>query len=122
MREAVKFLLRKSFKAKDGSLWLGTHAGFAKLENGKFTAVPKGSGIPDNYVKTVHVDHSGAVWIGTNTGGVSCFKNGNFTHYTKQDGLLSNSIWSIYEDSAGTIWLGTIDGGLSRYRDGRFDT
>lgn len=108
--------------ARDGSLWLGTHDGLAHLTNGTLTLYTRKDGLPDDYIKSVHVDRSGNLWVGTNGGGLSEFVNGRFINYTLHDGLAGNSIWSIYEDRMGTIWIATTDGGLSRFHDGKLSS
>jgi ligand-binding sensor domain-containing protein/signal transduction histidine kinase len=108
--------------APDGSLWLGTLRGLVYVGHGTSRVYTRADGLPENYIKCVHVDRSGAVWIGTNGGGLSKFANGRFVNYTTHDGLASNSIWSMYEDSIGTLWIASLDGGLSRLVQGKLST
>ena len=105
-----------------GTLWLGTLGGLIRLSRNQVKVYTKQDGLPSDYIKSVYIDRTDEVWVGTNGGGLSHFVNGHFTTYTTHDGLSSNAIWSIYKDSVGTLWIATIDGGLNRFRNGRFSS
>ena len=66
--------------------------------------------------------NDGALWIGTEDGGLFRLKNQNCAHYDRESGLLSESIRALYFDEQGTLWIGTVGGGLSRLRDGNIAT
>ena len=56
----------------------------------------------------------GAVWMGTNGGGLARYRDGTFTRVTRADGLPSDLIRSLYEDADGWLWVGTEGRGLVR--------
>ncbi len=55
-------------------------------------------GLAHNDVWTIFQETSGAVWMGTNGGGVSRFDGTRFTNYTIEDGLSSNICYCIVEN------------------------
>ncbi|MEL6251857.1 MAG: two-component regulator propeller domain-containing protein [Bacteroidota bacterium] len=74
-------------------------------------------GLPQSKITTLLEDSRGALWIGTQSGGISRFDGKQFITYTNQDGLINNHILSLFEDNKGILWVGTI-AGISLY-DGR---
>ena len=72
---------------------------------------------------TLAVAPDGAVWVGSNHGGVSRLRleTGEVKNYTTADGLLTNFTLAIYVDSAGVVWAGT-SRGLNRIQNGRITT
>jgi signal transduction histidine kinase/ligand-binding sensor domain-containing protein/DNA-binding response OmpR family regulator len=109
-------------KDQDGSVWAGTWDGYLihikekkvdQFERSKFGATP---------IVVLHVDNSGALWIGTRGNGVFCLRmkdnKWETIHYQsipgKHESLPNNFINVIYEDHAGAMWLGT-EGGLVQF-------
>ena len=64
-------------------------------------------------------DRGGALWIGTDGGGLSRFAEGKFSSYQTRDGLSNQIIRCLYEDNEGSVWLGTAGGGINRFREYR---
>jgi len=121
---------------KQGNFWIGTYG------NGLLVMHPDSPG-KSNYIRYVHnekdpkslsndivrsllIDKSGNVWIGTENGGLNLFnyESGSFFHFMhdKNDkfSISSNSIWSIFEDNIGRLWIGSYDQGLNvvdKYHD-----
>ena len=86
--------------------------------------------ISKNIIKSLYVDKTGILWIGTNGGGVNKYdrKRKQFQHFRKNlnpNSLSYDKIRSIYEDSNGTLWIGTEGGGLNMLKknddDGAYD-
>ncbi|HET8645148.1 MAG TPA: diguanylate cyclase, partial [Vicinamibacteria bacterium] len=81
----------------------------------------RADGLPDDRVMSLRFDHSGVLWVGTMTGGLSRLDpaTGTFLNFRHQparaDSLSSNGVTSILEDSRGTLWVGTYQGGLNRF-------
>src|SRR5262249_48898659 len=75
-----------------------------------------------NLVMAMLVDQKGALWVGTDGGGLTRIEDGKPRTYTVADGLAANSVLSLHEGEDGRLWVGTSGGGLSRFEGGRFTT
>ena len=78
--------------------------------------------ISSNVIKSLFVDRTGILWIGTNGGGVNKFDpdKKQFKHLhktTDKNSLSNNKVRSIFEDSNGVFWIGTEGGGLNMLKD-----
>ena len=104
-----------------GALWLAAYGtGVLRLDpaSGKFTTFSHGLGErtarSGNRLNSLNVDHTGAVWVGTQNG-LDRFEptTGMLSHFSERDGLASNAVSCILEDARGDLWMGTSKG-LSR--------
>jgi ligand-binding sensor domain-containing protein/signal transduction histidine kinase len=104
-----------------GALWLAAYGtGVLRLDpaSGEFTTYSHGLGertaLSGNRLNSLHVDHTGAVWVGTQNG-LDRFEpmTGILSHFSEKDGLASNAVSCILEDGRGDLWMGTSKG-LSR--------
>ena len=67
--------------------------------------------LSNNRVNSVHFDHSGTMWVGTQDGlGKFDPKTGRFKTYYEQDGLSGNVVSCILEDERGNLWMSTNNG------------
>jgi ligand-binding sensor domain-containing protein len=72
------------------------------------------SGLVHNTIRTIAIDSSDRVWIGTELGGVSVFDGENWESYTTlNSGLVDDNVRSIAIDSSDRVWIGTELGGVS---------
>ncbi|WP_276167052.1 two-component regulator propeller domain-containing protein [Zobellia alginiliquefaciens] len=110
-------------------LWVGSNEGLFYFENTSVEKEPKfikrfiydsrdvGS-ISKNIIKSLFLDKTGIIWVGTNGGGVNTFDPGKkqFLHVRNTPNPTSLSydkIRAMYEDSNGSVWVGTEGGGLN---------
>ena len=117
----------------DGTLWIGIWGGgLNKLQienrNGQkattFTRYQHDPANPNslsgNYVLPIYEDRLGALWIGTNGGGVNRLdrEKEDFALYQHDpdnpNSISDNGVSAIYEDRAGMLWIGTQTDGLNR--------
>lgn len=82
-------------------------------------------GMPENSIRAMFCDHTGRMWFGGYSNGLSSLvfdAHGHTTvhHYSTGDGLPDNGVRSIAEDSLGRLWIGTRYGGLAVFDGQRF--
>jgi ligand-binding sensor domain-containing protein/serine phosphatase RsbU (regulator of sigma subunit) len=111
----------------DGWLWIGTdmeliifHPGSGRFINYKKDLINP-TGINDHFIRSMYVDHSLNLWIGTLGNGLNKvnLKQKKFIHYQKKvnnpQSLSENYVRSICEDNSGMLWVGTLVGGLNQF-------
>ena len=83
--------------------------------------IERQSDVSSNYFRSILVDRSGKLWIGTNAAGLALFvpdKN-SFYEYRpdpfNQYGLQGYTILQIYQDRSDLIWVGTASAGVERF-------
>lgn len=120
-----------------GNIWGGTYNGLLYFENisgnkppdllDKFVYNPLDeSSISKNIIKSLFLDRSGIIWVGTNGGGINKFdpERKQFLHIRKtldSKSLSYDKIRVMFEDSKGTLWIGTEGGGLNMMASGEND-
>jgi len=113
----------------DDHIWAASSNGLLYLKNSSRTEPPQlienfeydprnTQSLSKNIVKSLFIDRTGILWVGTNGGGINKFDpdRKQFSHIRKtQDpnSLSYDKIRSMYEDSNGTLWIGTEGGGLN---------
>ena len=115
-----------AFLDSKNNIWIGTMGGLDEIKNNRkssthFQHDPKNkNSLCDNFVRSVFVDKSGLVWIGSNNDGLNSYdpKTGKFEFFTydmNDSASISNKgIVSICQDNLGYLWFGTW-WGLNRY-------
>ncbi len=100
-------------------LWVGTKDGPAFANGRTFTPFELPNRRASSHVSTLLTAKDGALWFGTDGGGLVRLASGAMTVYDKRNGLVGDRILSFLEDraEAGVLWAGTTEG-LSRW-DGR---
>jgi signal transduction histidine kinase/ligand-binding sensor domain-containing protein/DNA-binding response OmpR family regulator len=106
------------FEDSAGGLWVGTENGLFHREplaqGGRWTWLRPENGLPFPWIRVIRQTPDGALWIGTNGGGVIRLAGGRFTAATHAQGLASDLVRSIYLAPDGRLWIGTENRGLSR--------
>lgn len=114
-------IIRFIHQTRDGYLWFATADGLVRFDGVRFTTFNKSNspGINSNRFLTLYEDHAGALWAGTEDGGLTRYWQGGFQTWTTQDGLASNHIGGISGDEQGTMSVlsGTQ---IMRWAEGRF--
>jgi signal transduction histidine kinase/streptogramin lyase len=93
-------------QARDGTIWIGTIAGIARLDGERFVPLADS----DSYVRSLYEDSDGTLWVGTYDSGITRFKNGEIAQITTEHGLFSNGVFCILEDDAGWFWMNSNQG------------
>jgi signal transduction histidine kinase/ligand-binding sensor domain-containing protein len=108
------------FQDRQGRLWFGSRGGLAFMEGDRLKAYSRASGMSADSVKAIADDPDGNLWVGTENGGLNCFRDGKFTIYRQSDkGLPSDNISALWCDADGVLWVGT-SAGLARLEKGRW--
>ena len=107
----------------DGSWWVGTLGSglYHIATNGDQQEYDEESGLLQNNVRCLLVDHRGRTWVGSKLG-VNMVEGGRMRTYTVHQGLPNDNIQCAYEDDEGNLWFGTDGAGAIRYLGDRFVT
>ncbi|MBT8320520.1 MAG: hypothetical protein KJO90_02495, partial [Eudoraea sp.] len=113
---------------RQGYMWLDTNLGLIRYDGiqGKKYDIKRSDSlsIPDNYIRSLHVDSTGDLWIGANSGLNKYDPDCDCLHHYPAiiDGQPMTWIRAITEDKNNNIWIGTRDGLLFQYNreDDRF--
>ena len=110
-----------------GFLWIGSINGLSLYDGHTFTSwvhdPSDPSSISDDAIRTIFEDSRGALWVGTNTGGLNRLDRatGSFARFRHDSGnpgsLSHDSVYAIAEDRGGALWVGT-QRGLNRLAPG----
>jgi len=102
----------------DGTIWAGSAGGgLFQFSEGKFAAVPAGSGLAGNLVETLLTDREGKLWVGTDEGLNRLQRKSLFT-LGQNEGLGFGAVRGLAEVSPGVIWAVKSSDGIYRW-DGR---
>ncbi len=125
---------RYLFEDSKGVLWIGTTAGLNIYSNGTFQKVSllgnqtPNAATPEPYVRAIHEDQDGTMWIGTYGNGIYRLKDGKISNVLQKNGLFDNIVSHIVEDQSGNFWMGSNRGifrvprgALNSYADGDLD-
>ena len=107
------------FEDSQGSLWIGTNSGIARLKDGAITAWPASQARPEN--DSISEDRAGNVWF-SSKGQLSQFRQGRFTRWTAAHGLPHEPVRELLGDRAGNLWISNPGHGLTLFGGGRFRT
>ncbi len=116
------------------ALWIGTSKGLNRLVLSQAEGVDhtqavfthyrndpnNPASLSHNMVMSIAADQAGALWIGTNGGGLNKLNRelGTFTRYqydaNNPNSLGGNAVFSIHPARNGDLWFGTWGGGLNK--------
>jgi signal transduction histidine kinase/ligand-binding sensor domain-containing protein len=100
--------------ARSGGTWVATEQRLLKCDEGREPEerAPLASGQTSLEPRVLLADHTGAVWIGTATGGLLRYDGSAMEHLHTSHA----EITCLTEDREGNVWAGTGGGGLNRLR------
>ncbi|WP_242404578.1 hybrid sensor histidine kinase/response regulator [Janthinobacterium agaricidamnosum] len=106
-----------------GFMWFGSQSGLSRYDGYRVMTYKNTEGdsrsLIDNWVKVLHIDAKGRMWVGTD-GGLDLFDpaSGTFTHFAPQEpgkrGNGNRHVQGIIDDGADGLWIATADG-LQRF-------
>jgi len=100
------------YQARDGRLLAGTKTQVLERGDGQWTPVSEWPGRAP--ARAFAETPDGALWVGTNGGGVVRCLAGRCRTITTREGLPADIIRSLYVDGDGWLWIGTEGRGLAR--------
>jgi ligand-binding sensor domain-containing protein/signal transduction histidine kinase len=93
-----------------GQIWAGVHGyGVCLMRSNPPAWLTGSNGLSSDFIRTLHQDADGAVWIGSDAG-LDRFASNRVTTFRTGDGLPDSAINSLLEDDFGRLWLGTPQG------------
>jgi signal transduction histidine kinase/ligand-binding sensor domain-containing protein len=98
---------------REGSLWIGTNGGLARLVGDKLQRFPPTDPLATVSVLALLVDSEGDLWIGTEAQGLHILRNRRFFTFGAREGLAADATTTVVEDRARTLWVGTSGWGLN---------
>lgn len=107
----------------DGYLWVGTAEGLARFDGVEFKTYNSANTpeLKSASITALCPDTEGALWIGTDGGGLARLRQDRFSLFTAADGLAGDNVRAISQSRDGAIWI-ACDRGLSCLRAGKFQT
>jgi ligand-binding sensor domain-containing protein len=96
----------------DGYLWIGSSGGLVRFDGVRFAVFNARNepAIRDNSVYCLLVSADGALWGGTEGGGLFRLSGGKFRAFGSAEGLTNGFVRDIFEDRSRNLWVGTDDG------------
>jgi len=101
-------------EGRDGTLWIGTTSGLAKLSNGRLSAITTDEFL-DKEITALSEDSEGQLWIAT-VEGLATLRGSHVQRRTTADGFPSAQVLSLGAGKDGSVWMGTDGEGLYHYR------
>ena len=92
--------------SRDNTLWIGTEGGgLIRYHDGVFHAFSSADGLTNSFVRTVYQDHTGKIWIGTDSG-LFWISGDRIERLDNSAALPLLAVHAIYEDDQGSLWIG----------------
>lgn len=100
----------------EGNIWAGTYSsGLLFFKKRNFTAYNTSDGLTNNYIYPLLQGSDGAIYIGTNGGGLNKLENGKVSQIAHDPGVQTwDDIWALCEDADKNIWVGTYGNGVTK--------
>jgi len=92
--------------SRDNALWIGTEGGgLIRYRDGRFRAFSSSDGLTNSFVRTVYQDHTGQIWIGTDSG-LFRISGDRVERVDDSVSLPLLAVHAIFEDDRGGLWIG----------------
>jgi ligand-binding sensor domain-containing protein len=111
--EVGGFAYVRSLEVKGDDLYVGVSTGVLKVRRTTGDVARTWSvrdGMRNAYAFVVRKGPDGALWMGTNGGGLSVYAGGAVANYLPKDGLADLWVYDVAFPPDGDVWLATWDG------------
>ena len=107
-------------QSHDGYLWVGTYFGLARFDGVRFVTYNSANtpALTDSRITSLFEDNQGILWIGHETGELTCLTTNAFESVPVKANWARTKIVDIGADTSGDVWLLNQDGLMARVRDG----
>ncbi len=108
-------IFRVGMEDQEGHVWLATWGnGLLRCDtNGSGLHFTKRDGLGSDYVRALHQDRDGNLWVGTQEGGLNRLRPALFTVFGLAQDLSLEWITSVSAGPDGRVWVGTDGYGLN---------
>ena len=103
--------------ARDGSVWVTTSAGLARIRGARIDRYSNGKELPVWVVRTMAERADGAVWFTTDNG-LILFHDDTFQHFPNERFARLKDASVIAVSNDGSLWVGRNDGSIVRFANG----
>lgn len=104
-------------EGSDGSVWVGTDAGVARLSQDRIVTFREQQGLSRKEVRAVAEDQAGTLWVGTMSGLFS-LRGEHFEKHEFPGNWVEGKVRTILSSRDGGLWIGTAVG-LNRLLEGK---
>jgi len=107
-------------QSHNGYLWVGTRSGLARFDGVRFTIFDSGNTpeMQSPHVTCLFEDSTGTIWIGHESGELTCYRNEHFYAVPVKGSSHVRKIIGVVADPNGDIWVLNVEGELTRIKDG----
>lgn len=116
-RQGVRGQVEDIIEDVNGDIWIGTDEGLFLKSNTNIKKFHISTGFPIRGVKSLEIDKSDNIWIGTLINGVIKLNINTFeykVYNNNNSNLCGNSVSAILEDANDNIWVAASDMGVSK--------
>jgi signal transduction histidine kinase len=89
----------------DGTVWLASDGGLLRYDGFTWSWLGTNCGLPSSFVRSVCLDGSGRLWVGSDAGaGIWDYNRRKYETMGSETGLPNANVREITEDPDGTLW------------------
>lgn len=92
--------------SRDNALWIGSEGGgLVRYRDGVFRSFSNKDGLSNSFVRSIHQDRSGKIWVGTDNG-LFQVERDRLERIDGDERIPLLAVHAIFEDKEGGMWVG----------------